>query len=87
MNTQDWSPLGLTGWNSLESKVLSRVFSNTTVQKHQFFGPQLPFVFEYGVIEKKKILLLYPSHGDSMNESHEPQRLFLFQASSRANAS
>ena len=41
MNTQDWSPLGWTGWNSLQSKGLSRVFSNTTVQKHQFFGAQL----------------------------------------------
>ena len=40
-NTQDWSPLGWTGWISLQSKGLSRVFSNTTVQKHQFFGPQL----------------------------------------------
>ena len=37
-NTQDWSPLGWTGWISLQSKGLSRVFSNTTVQKHQFFG-------------------------------------------------
>ena len=41
MNTQDWSPLGLTGWISLQSKRLSRVFSNTTVQKHQFFSSQL----------------------------------------------
>ena len=41
MNTQDWSPLGWTDWNSLQSKGLSRVFSNTTVQKHQFFGTQL----------------------------------------------
>ena len=41
MNTQDWSPLGWTGWISLQSKVVSRVFSNTTVQKHQFFGTQL----------------------------------------------
>ena len=40
MNTQDWSPLGWTGWTSLQSKGLSRVFSNTTVQKHQFFGAQ-----------------------------------------------
>ena len=38
MNTQDWSPLGWTSWVSLQSKGLSRVFSNTTVQKHQFFG-------------------------------------------------
>ena len=41
MNTQEWSPLGWTGWNSLQSKGLSRVSSNTTVQKHQFFGTQL----------------------------------------------
>ena len=41
MNTQDWSPLGWTGWISLQSKGLSRAFSNTTVQKHQFFGTQL----------------------------------------------
>ena len=41
MNTQDWSPLGWTGWISLQSKGLSRVFSNTTVQKHQFLGAQL----------------------------------------------
>ena len=40
MNIQDWFPLGLTGWLSLQSKGLSRVFSNTTVQKHQFFGSQ-----------------------------------------------
>ena len=40
-NTQDWSPLEWTGWISLQSKGLSRVFSNTTVQKHQFFGTQL----------------------------------------------
>ena len=41
MNTQDWSPLGWTGWISLQSKGLSRVFSNITVQKHQLFGTQL----------------------------------------------
>ena len=41
MNTEDWSPLGWTGWMSLLSKGLSRVFSNTTIQKHQFFGAQL----------------------------------------------
>ena len=41
MNTQDWSPLGWTGWISLQSKGLSRVFSNTTVQKDQFFGTHL----------------------------------------------
>ena len=41
MNTQDWCPLGWTGWISLQSKGLSRVFSNITAQKHQFFGTQL----------------------------------------------
>ena len=42
MNIQDWSPLGWTGWISLQSNGLSRVFSNTTVHRHQFFGAQLP---------------------------------------------
>ena len=41
MNTQDWSPLWWTGWISFQSKGLSRVSSNNTVQKHQFFGTQL----------------------------------------------
>ena len=41
VNTQDWSPLGWTGWISLQSKGVARVFSSTTVQKHQFFGAQL----------------------------------------------
>ena len=41
MNNQDWFPLGWTGWISLQSKGLSRVFFNTTIQKHQFFGTQL----------------------------------------------
>ena len=43
MNIQDWFPLGLTGWTSLQSKRLQRVFSNTKVQKHQFFMAQLSF--------------------------------------------
>ena len=41
INSQDWSPLGWTGWISLQSKGLTWVFSSTTVQKHQFFGAQL----------------------------------------------
>ena len=41
VNTQDWSPLGWTGWISLQSEGLSRVLSNTTAQKHQFFSAQL----------------------------------------------
>ena len=43
MNTQDWSPLGWTHWISLQSKGLSRVFSSTMVQKHQFFQPSAFF--------------------------------------------
>ena len=46
LNIQDWFPLGWTGWISLQSKGLSRVFSNTTVQKHQFFSAQLFFFFK-----------------------------------------
>ena len=46
MNTQDWSPLGWTGWISLQSKGLSRVFSSTTVQKHQFFSTQFFFTVQ-----------------------------------------
>ena len=45
VNTQDLSPSGWTGWISLQSKGLSRVFSNTTVQKHQYFGAQLSSQF------------------------------------------
>ena len=41
MTTRDWSPVGLTGWISLQSKGVSRVFSNTTVQKHQLFDTQI----------------------------------------------
>ena len=49
MNTQDWFPLEWTGWNSLQSKGLSRVFSNTSVQKHQLFGysPTLTSIQDY----------------------------------------
>ena len=50
VNTQDWSPLGWTGWISLYSKGLSRVFSNTTIQKHQFFGTQFTFFLIYFLI-------------------------------------
>ena len=46
MNSQDWFPLGWTGWIFLQSKGLSRVFSNTTVQKHQFFSAQLAFIVQ-----------------------------------------
>ena len=58
MNIQGWFPLGLTGWISLQSKVLSRVFSNTTVQKHQFFGAQLSL--QSNCVSANPILLIYP---------------------------
>ena len=60
VNIQDWFPLGLTGLISLQSRGLSRVFSNTTVQKHQFFGTQLFMVqlsHPYMITEKKNIAL------------------------------
>ena len=50
MNTQDWYPLGWTGWISLQSKGLSRVFSNTTVQKHQFFGAKLSLQYNSHIL-------------------------------------
>ena len=46
VNTQDWSPLGRTGWISLQPKGLSRVFFNNTVQKHQFFSAQLSSFYQ-----------------------------------------
>ena len=49
MNIQDWFPLGWTGWLSLQSKGLARVFSNTTVQKHQFFSAQLSSQSNYHI--------------------------------------
>ena len=60
VNSQDWSPLGWTGWISLQSKGLSRVFSNTTVQKHQFFGTQLSLQSN-STIHTWLILILHPT--------------------------
>ena len=62
MNTQDWSPLGWTGWISLQSKGLSRVFSNTTVPKHQFFDAQLSLLRSFQNLREREgrpILLRY----------------------------
>ena len=69
MNIQDWSPLGLTGWIPLQSKKLSRVFSNTIVQKHQFFGAQTslwsnPHIHTW-LLEKPYV----PQHGQISNTS------------------
>ena len=58
-NIQDWFPLGWSGWISWQSKGLSRVFSSTTVQKHQFFGAQLSlFFYFYFFLITNSILLL-----------------------------
>ena len=57
MNIQYWFPLGLTDWISLQSKGLSRVFSNTTVQKHQFFGTQLSLWSNSYIHTRKTIAL------------------------------
>ena len=61
MSIQDWFPLGLAGWISLQSKGLSRVFSNTTVQKHQFFGTQL--LYRRRQWHPTPVLLPGKSHG------------------------
>ena len=56
MNIQDWVPLGWTGWIFLQSKGLSRVFSNTTVQKHQFFD-------YHSTLNKHELLMMQMRHG------------------------
>ena len=65
MNIQGWLPLGLTGWISLKSKGLSRVISNTIVQKHQFFSAQLSSQSNCGHF---KVLKWYHLHNHSKNE-------------------
>ena len=57
MNTQDWSPLGWTGWISLQSKGLSRAFSNITVQKHQFFDALYSPTLTFMMTSRKTIAL------------------------------
>ena len=84
MNTQDWSPLGWTGWTSLQSKGLSRVFSNTTVQKHQFFGAQLSlqsssYIHTYYILSNVRGQLLRPLWIFSFSsKTHTPPRNFFF---------
>ena len=69
MNTQDWFPLGWTGWISLQSKGLSRL-SNTIVQKHQFFGTQLSLLFNSHVhrwlLEKPSVQFSHSVLSDSL---------------------
>ena len=71
MNIQDWSPLGWTGWISLQSKGPSRVFSTTTVQKHQFFSTQLFFMVQlshpYMTTGKTTVLIRWTFVGEVMS--------------------
>ena len=74
MNTQDWSPLGWTGLVSLQSKGLSRVFSNTTVQRHQFFGTQPFLLSSFHIcmwLLEKPYLWLYGTLGPKSPQSHK----------------
>ena len=86
MNTQDWSPLGWTGWISLQSKGLSRVFSNTTVQKHHFFGTQLYWAltvckalcWEWGHVSTRQYCEVPAHKGAWINRVHIPKyKVFL----------
>ena len=61
-NIQDWCPLGWTGWISLQSKGLSRVFSNTTVQKHQFFSAQLSLFLYFSLISIQLSFFLFAAN-------------------------
>ena len=58
MNVQEWFPLGCTGWISLQSKGLSRVFSNITVEKHQFLGAQLAVQLSHPYMTTGKTIAL-----------------------------
>ena len=75
MNTQDWSPLGWTGWISLQSKRLSRVFSNTTVQKHQLFDVQL--VSQVLWLVCRSVILLLLASFPSLSHLVLPHQCFL----------
>ena len=72
MNIQDWSPLGWTGWISLQSKGLTRVFSSTIVQKHQFFSTQLSLQsisHPYSSVKFSSVAQSCPTLCDPMNYS------------------
>ena len=86
MNTQDWSPLRWTGWISLQSKGLSRVFSNTIVQKYQFLSTQLSsqsnshihtWPLEKSLYKKSEILLLVFS---SRKKNHDRTEHFIYES-------
>ena len=74
MNIQDWGPLGWTGWISLQSKGFSRVFSNTTVQKNQFFE---------NIIKKFKLMIILLIGGER-NRSNVPWLVIIFLLPSKS---
>ena len=71
MNSQDWFPSGFIGWISLQSKGLSRVFSNTTVQKHQFFSAQL-------TIKKERKTTVVKDTKNKVKNKPQPGRIYLY---------
>ena len=85
VNTQDWSPLGRTCWISLQSKGLSRVFSNTTVQKHQFFGTQLYISYLFFLYQTPQIHthIHVCAHTCTHTYKHTPLNYFVYVAPSK----
>ena len=78
MNIQDWFPLGWTGWVSLQSKGLSRVFSNTTVQKHRFFSTQVQRRWLFRTFYLVQLFLIWSSFRWLItNQINHPQEHFL----------
>ena len=78
VNTQDWSPLRWTGWISLQSKGLSKVFSNTTVQKHPFFGAQLSSQYNSHIHTWPLDLGIAPSRNEKILVWFKPPSLWCF---------
>ena len=72
VNIQDWSPLGWTGWISLQSKGLSRVFSNTTVQKHQFFGTQLSLQSQASILRHSAFFTVPSINSSALSFLYSP---------------
>ena len=82
MNIQGWFPLGLTGLISLQSKARSRVFSNTTVQKHQFFGAQPSLWFNSHISNESALHIRWPKYWSSsfsISPSNEYLELISFK--------
>jgi len=77
VNIQDWFPLGWTGWISLQSKGLSRVFSNSTVQKHQFHGAQLALQSNYHIHTWLMLKLKFKYFGHLLRRTDSLQKTII----------